>query len=108
MFCNIKKGFTFVELVVVVWILAVLSITIFMATGWLKEQSQDVVTKSNIIALTKALDLYKQDCWSIPPALSISGSLQNYATIWFISPDAKAPGCKSLSNYLVKDESIIE
>ena len=55
---NNKKGFTLVELLVVVAIVAILSVTAYVALGGQTGKARDSRRKSDIAAIQNALELY--------------------------------------------------
>ena len=62
----IKKAFTFVELMVVVVILSILSTIWFIELSWNISDSRDSIRKSNFAEIKAAMKLYKTNKWSYP------------------------------------------
>ena len=56
-----KKGFTLIELLVVISIIGILAAAAIVSYGSAQERSRDSRRKTDIDAIKKALELYKQD-----------------------------------------------
>jgi prepilin-type N-terminal cleavage/methylation domain-containing protein len=70
----VKKGFTLVELLVTISIIAILvTVSIFGLTG-ARELSRDSRRKSDLELIKAGLELYRADCNAYPLTLPASGS----------------------------------
>jgi len=56
-----NKAFTLVELLVVITILAILSITAYQSFGWATDKAKNTAKKSNIILLSNTLGVFNTD-----------------------------------------------
>lgn len=63
---NIKKGFTLLELMIVVAIIGVLSTITVFAVSQARQNARDVKRKSDLEAIRVALEIFKSDCNSYP------------------------------------------
>lgn len=73
--CNYSKGFSLVELLIVMVIIAILSALSIFALQGARESGRDAQRKADIEAIRSALEIYKADCNSYPASLPVSGSL---------------------------------
>ncbi len=80
-----KKAFTFVELIVVTVILAILGAIWFASYSWYISSSRDWQRKSDMALIFSSMKLYKKTTWSLPiPAdyFSISYSWSSNIVAW--------------------------
>jgi len=93
---KILKGFTMVELLIVMTIIAVLSGLSFFALGGARESARDGRRKSDLENIRSALELYKSDCNEYPAAVTagnpIQGSCPNAVTYIEEVPDDPLAG----------------
>jgi len=61
-----KQGFTLVELIVVITILAILWTIAFISLQWYSKDSRDSVRISDVSKLKTSLELYALDSWKYP------------------------------------------
>lgn len=86
---TMQRGFTFVELLMVITIIAVLAgviITVFNPIGQM-QKAQDVRRKSDLEAIQKSLELYYQDTGRYPPStldfkISMNGTPVSWGGTW--------------------------
>jgi prepilin-type N-terminal cleavage/methylation domain-containing protein len=79
------SGFTLIEVIVVIAVLAVLVAMTLFAYGGAQARSRDAKRKTDIANITKALELYYQDNGSYPIP---SGTSSVINTNWYSSGDA--------------------
>lgn len=83
------KGFTLVELIVVITILAILSTVAFISFQWYSQSSRDAVRQTNLKSLDKWLSLLKMKNQSFPepawPTTSVEVNSALISTQWFMS-----------------------
>ena len=73
-----NKGFTLIELIVVMSIIAVLSTLSLFAIQGARRSSRDAKRKADLGQIASALEMYKADCNSYPSSLpGIGSSLQS-------------------------------
>jgi len=60
---KIKNGFTFIELIIVISIIAILTSIWFYSYIWYLSESRDSQRKSDLSQVTSALKIYKQKRW---------------------------------------------
>lgn len=58
---NTQKGFSLVELLVVIAVIAMVIVVIFPNFMGIRQRARDTARKSDLVQLQKALELYKQD-----------------------------------------------
>ena len=94
-----KQGFTIVELVIVIVVIAILAAISIVAYNGIQQRARDTQRKSDVATLTKALELYYTDNGSYP---SCYGSTSINAG-WCTTADASWPTLSTaLANYLPK------
>jgi type II secretion system protein G len=76
----IKKGFTLIEMLVVIGIIAVLAGLIMPSLGTSQMKARDAKRKSDLKQIQKALEIYRQD--QDPVAFPADGSFLNLSTSW--------------------------
>lgn len=79
---NTHKGFTLIELIVVMAIIGMLSAISLFALNQAREQARDGTRKANLESIRSALEIYKADCDIYPNSLpgvgsSLTGSCPN-------------------------------
>lgn len=92
-------GFTLVELLVVVTILAILSIVAYSAFGSQTIQARDARRKQDLAAIEKALELYFLDYGRYPMALANGSAEAGNLPARYLSPIPTDPG-RLKRNYL--------
>ena len=71
-----KKGFTLVELLVVLTVIAVLvTISVFGLQG-ARESARDSRRKSDLETIRSGLEIYRADCDAYPSSITFGGSLR--------------------------------
>lgn len=74
-FSKHSSGFTLIELMIVIVIIAILSsFTIMSYAGQLK-RSRDGKRQADLENIRSALEIYRTDCGHYPPSISFGGSL---------------------------------
>lgn len=71
---NLRQGFSLVELLVVLAIIAVISGISMFALNDVRISSRDARRKADLETIRSALELYKSDCGSYPTAVPTSGT----------------------------------
>ena len=79
-----QKGFTIVELLIVIVVIAILAAITIVAYNGIQQRAYDTSVKSDLVAASKALELYKIDNGSYP---------NNFSQI---------NGMKTAGNYLIR------
>ncbi len=99
---NEKKGFTLVELLVVISIIAVLTMVTMGSFVESQKKSRDGARKTNLKSLSEAINLYYADTGSFPPSISFGSDLvRTDGTIYMKkTPSEKSSGV-SLLQYTV-------
>ena len=77
-----KKGFTLVELIVVITILAILWTIAFISFQWYTKSSRDSVRISDSKNIEKALELYKLQTWEYPAPEEWVAITYSWAEVW--------------------------
>lgn len=75
---SINKGFTLVELLIVMVILGILTTIVASSFSSSQEKARDTRRKSDLQSVTKALEVYFNDYSNYPPSNG-SGSLTDYS-----------------------------
>lgn len=65
-----QKGFTIVELLIVIVVIAILATISIVAYNGVQQRARDSQRKSDLAAIAKALELYRVDNGHYPPAAS--------------------------------------
>lgn len=86
---NFKKGFTIVELLIVIVIIAVLAAITIVAYNGVQNRANDTVIQSDLDSLNKKIRLVEVDLGKIPPAGSRVGSATSFPLVKF-SPTKSA------------------
>ena len=73
-----KKGFTLVEVIVVIGIVAILTVIIFPSVSNIRAKNRDTERVSDIAALQLALSLYYNKNGAYPESLDAAGLIPNY------------------------------
>jgi len=82
-----KKGFTLIELLTVIAIIGILATVITVSTNKAREQSRDAKRKSDLSAVSAAIEMYYAQIRSYPANLTILTNVNNQ----FISSIPKDP-----------------
>ena len=82
-----KKGFTLIELLTVIAIIGILATVITVSTNKAREQSRDAKRKSDLSAISAAIEMYYAQIRSYPANLTILTNVNNQ----FISSIPKDP-----------------
>lgn len=90
-----KKGFTLVELIVVITVLAVLATVWFISLTWYSQESRDAKRLADISTIHKWLQLYQTRYSTLPEPWESSlivgsGSTQLF-TQWYVTKEVVAP-----------------
>jgi general secretion pathway protein G len=89
-----ERGFTLIELLIVISIIGILATLIIVNVITVKLRARDAQRKSDLAQIQSALELYRADQGTYPPALPACGnSLVNGATVYL----QKVP-CDPLNN----------
>lgn len=87
-----KEGFTLVELLIVIVVIAILAAISIVAYNGIQNRARDTIRKNDVAAMIKALEMYKTDNGNYPAPAPNPGS-----STWEISRD---PGfLDSISEY---------
>ena len=92
-----KRGFTLIEILVAISIVAVLSAVSLSALGGTRKVSRDGKRKADMEQVRSALEIYRSDCSAYPTALptpggSLTASCPNLGTYLSAMPDDPIPG----------------
>lgn len=97
-----KKGFTIVELLIVIVVIAILAALTIVAYNGIQQRARDSVRKSDLAAIAKALKLYAVD--NNGPMWSSSGCGANgNGSGFFNYEDGTNPGYPKSMNTCLKD-----
>lgn len=55
---NLKKGFTYIELLVVITIIVLITIVVIASTGQFKEKSANSAIKADVVNIVKQIEIY--------------------------------------------------
>lgn len=77
-----NKGFTLVELIVVITILAILWTISFVSYQWYTKSVRDSVRVSDLSNIHKKLELFKIESWVVPSPESSIDLLSNWKSFW--------------------------
>lgn len=77
-----KAGFTLVELIVVVTILAILATIWFMSFFWYQISARDSVRISDLWNISKSIELLKLQTWSFPQVTDPINVTFSWSVIW--------------------------
>ncbi len=77
-----KQGFTLVELVVVVTILAILGTIAFITLEWYSADARDSTRLSDISSLKTSLELFNLDAWKYPKPTNYVNITYSWAIVW--------------------------
>jgi len=82
----LKKWFTLVELIVVITILVILSTIAFATFDGVKWKSKMISANSNLVQMSRSLEVFKQIYWFFPKASNDDWTKQaNYWLVWKLS-----------------------
>jgi len=79
---GIKYGFTLVELIVVITILAILWTIAFISLQWYSSQSRDAVRISDIYIMNAWLKLFNMESWKYPLPSGWTAITYSWAIVW--------------------------
>jgi prepilin-type N-terminal cleavage/methylation domain-containing protein len=77
-----KKGFTLVELIVVITILAILWTIAFLSFQWYSKSSRDSVRIQDLASTRKVLELFSLEKWFYPLPTNITEIVYSWAVVW--------------------------
>lgn len=90
---KLQKGFTLIELMVVVAIIGILMAAGILAFSNAQQSARDAKRKADVDAISKALEQYNQaNSGSYPSGASISGSITSYFPSNQVPTDPKNSG----------------
>ena len=89
---NSKKGFTIVELLIVIVVIAILAAISIVAYNGIQTRARDSQRKSDIAAITKGLELYYIDKGEYPNYPDGSGGSTTMTANWSTTSDASWQG----------------
>lgn len=88
---NMRKGFTLVEILVVIGVIAILmGVSLFGLAGS-RETARDARRKSDLEAIRAGLELYRADCRFYPASLAVGDKLVG---------DGSSAGCSGSNVYI--------
>jgi len=96
-----KKAYTFIELLIVISIIAILAVVIVIAIGSSQTKSRDTKRKADLIAISSALELYKSQKGSYPLSTACTDLIKNYGTD-FTRLDQSSP-CSAVNELVVNN-----
>ena len=77
-----KKGFTLVELIVVITILAILWTIAFISLQWYSKSSRDSVRISDLSAISSSLELFNVAAWKYPDVTDSYDVTFSWSVAW--------------------------
>ena len=83
-----KKGFTIVELLIVIVVIAILAAISIVAYNGIQQRARDSQRKSDVASITKALELYYADKGKYPGTPADTGGSTTINSGWSTTADA--------------------
>lgn len=82
---NSRNGFTIVELLIVIVVIGILAAIVIVAFNGIQNRANDTAVKSDLVAISKKIDIYKTDAPTYPNGgqlapLQLKASKNAYAT----------------------------
>lgn len=77
-----KKGFTLVELIVVITILSILWTIAFISLQWYSQNSRDALRMTDIKNIKTSLEIFALNWWKYPYADNKLNTTFSWATVW--------------------------
>ena len=90
-----QKGFTIVELLIVIVVIGILAAITVVAYNGIQARAKDTTRSNDLAAIQKALELYKTDNGTYPNATANPGS-----SGWEVSTDASGSFIEALKPYM--------
>ncbi len=89
----IQKGFTFIELMIVVVILGILAMIVVPRVSRATDEAREVTLATDLTTLRKQIELYKAEHFDIGPQYDEKGNLAAASIVWRMTyrtdPDGK-------------------
>ena len=98
-----KAGFTIVELLIVIVVIAILAAITIVAFNGVQQRARDTERKTELSQIAKLLDLYKIDKGGYPgSATGCASGLNGFGSGWYNHEDGTATWPKSVMKCLIE------